>query len=145
MQKLRILRGILVRTKAYQLLSSFLVFFFLDALLIWLAEPDITRYGDALWYCYAVVSTVGFGDIVAVTLVGKIASVLLTVYALIAIAIITGVIVNFYTQMIQIQQKNSLAAFAERMERLPELSREELVVLSNEIKNFRASMPRDPS
>ena len=64
MQKLRILKGILKRTKADRIILSFVISFFLDALFILLVEPELNSYGDALWYCYAVLSTVGFGDIV---------------------------------------------------------------------------------
>lgn len=143
MKKLRILSGVLVRTHAHKVLLSFLGFFFLDALLIRLVEPGMESYGQALWYCYAVMSTAGFGDIVAATLIGRLASVALTLYALVALAIITGVIVNFYTQMIQIQQKNTLASFADRLEQLPDLSREELARLSEEVKRFRTTLPKD--
>ena len=52
-----------------------------------------------LWYCYEVISTAGFGDVVAVTFIGKMCSVLLTIYSLFVVAIATGVVVNFYTQM----------------------------------------------
>ena len=140
MKKLRVLKGVLVRTKAHQVLLSFLAFFFAAALVVLLAEPGIETYGDALWYCYAVITTVGFGDLLAKTLLGRLASVLLSAYALIALAIITGVIVNFYTQLIQIQQKESIAAVADRLERLPELSREELTDLSRSVKRLRGSI-----
>ena len=139
MKKLRVLKGVLVRTKAHQVLLSFLAFFFAAALVVLLAEPGIETYGDALWYCYAVITTVGFGDLLAKTLLGRLASVL-SAYALIALAIITGVIVNFYTQLIQIQQKESIAAVADRLERLPELSREELTDLSRSVKRLRGSI-----
>ena len=62
---------ILKRTKATQILSGYIVFLFVSAAIIQLVEPDINRYGDALWYCYAVLSTAGFGDIVAMTFVDR--------------------------------------------------------------------------
>jgi len=136
MKKLRILKSILVRTHTTQILFSFLLFIFADALVIQLAEPQIQSYRDALWYCYAVISTAGFGDIVVSTLIGKIASVLLTVYALVAIAIITGVIVNYYNQIIQIRQKETIAAFIDKLEILPKLSQEELAEMSEKAKLF---------
>ena len=67
MKKLKLLWMILKRTKATQILSGYIVFLFVSAAIIQLVEPDINRYGDALWYCYAVLSTAGFGDIVAMT------------------------------------------------------------------------------
>lgn len=136
MKKLRILKSILVRTHTTQVLFSFLLFILADALVIQLAEPQIDAYGDALWYCYAVISTIGFGDIVASTLIGKIASVLLTVYSIVAIALITGVIVNYYNQIIQIRQKETIAAFIDKLENLPQLSREELAEMSEKAKLF---------
>lgn len=137
MKKLRILWGILKHTHADRILLGFVLFLLVDAAIIQIVEPDINRYGDALWYCYAVISTAGFGDIVAVTLIGKTCSVLLTIYTLFVVAIVTGVVVNFYTQLVEIQRKETLAAFMDKLERLPELSPEELEAISKNIKRYR--------
>ena len=137
MRRLKVLAGILKRTRADKILVGFIVFLFAVAAVIELAEPDINRYGDALWYCYAVISTAGFGDVVAVTFIGKICSVLLTVYAIFVTAIVTGVVVNFYTQMVEMQRKETLAMFMDQLERLPELSKEELESISKKVRKLR--------
>lgn len=137
MKKLRILWGILKHTHADRILLGFVLFLLVDAAVIQIVEPDINRYGDALWYCYAVISTAGFGDIVAVTLIGKTCSVLLTIYTLFVVAIVTGVVVNFYTQLVELQRKETLAAFMDKLERLPELSKDELETISRNIKRYR--------
>lgn len=137
MKKLRILWGILKHTHADRILLGFVLFLLVDAAIIQIVEPDINRYGDALWYCYAVISTAGFGDIVAVTLIGKTCSVLLTIYTLFVVAIVTGVVVNFYTQLVELQRKETLAAFMDKLERLPELSKDELETISRNIKRYR--------
>lgn len=137
MKRLRLLWGILKRTHADKIISGFVLFLFIIAAVILLVEPDIHRYGDALWYCYAVISTAGFGDLVATTLVGKICSVLLTLYALFVIAIATGVVVNYYTQLVELQKKETLALFMDQLEHLPELSREELENISEKVKKLR--------
>lgn len=136
MKRLRILNNILKRTRTYPILLSYLAFILADAFVIQLAEPEINTYLDALWYCYAVISTAGFGDIVTITLIGKIASVLLTIYSLFVIAIATGVVVNFHSQLIQIRQQDTLAAFTDKMQHLPELSPEELQEMSRRITQF---------
>ena len=136
-RKLNVLAGILKRTRADKILVGFIVFLFAVAAVIELAEPDINRYGDALWYCYAVISTAGFGDVVAVTFIGKICSALLTVYAIFVTAIVTGVVVNFYTQMVEMQRKETIAMFMDQLERLPELSREELESISQKVRKLR--------
>ena len=139
MKRLRILNLIMKRTHMYPIIVSFLGFIFIDAFVILMAEPGITSYGDALWYCYVVMATVGFGDLVAVTFVGRIASVLITIYALFVFAMATGVVVNFHAQLIEVQQKNTLAAFVDKIQHLPELSKEELAQISKNAKKIMDS------
>ena len=136
MKRIKVLGSVLKRTRADKIIIGFIVFIFAIAAVIQLVEPDINRYGDAL-YCYAVISTAGFGDVVAVTFIGKMCSVLLTIYSLFVVAIATGVVVNFYTQMVELQRKETLAMFMDQLERLPELSREELENISRKVRQFR--------
>ena len=136
MKKLKLLWMILKRTKATQILSGYIVFLFVSAAIIQLVEPDINHYGDALWYCYAVLSTAGFGDIVAITFIGKLVSVLVTIYTIFVVAIVTGVVVNYYGQIVEMQRRETAMMFLDKLERLPELSKEELEDISKRVKNF---------
>ncbi len=137
MKKLRILSTVLKKTKADKIVLGFAIFLFVCAFIIMLAEPDITRYGDALWYCYAVFSTIGFGDIVATAFVTKVLSVLITVYALFAVAVVTGVVVSFYNGCVEQQFKDSKTAFLDKLQRLPELSKEELESIAEKAKKWK--------
>lgn len=137
MKKLRILREILHRTNADKILMSFVVFLFIDAFLIMLVEPGINHYGDSIWYCYVALATIGFGDIVATTFVGRVLTILLSLYATLVIAIVTGVVVNYYMQIIQLRQKETLSNLMDKLERLPEMSKEELQEISEKAKHFR--------
>ncbi len=136
MKKLRILRNILVRTKTDKILLAYLVFVLCSAVLIVLFDPEISSYGDALWYLYAVISTAGFGDVVVTTLFSKIVSVLVTVYSVLVIAIVTGVVVNFYTEITELQRKETLTAFMDKLEHLDTMSQEELKEISSQVKKF---------
>ena len=126
MKKLKLLWMILKRTKATQILSGYIVFLFVSAAIIQLVELDINHYGDALWYCYAVLSTAGFGDIVAITFIGKLVSVLVTIYT-----------INYYGQIVEMQRRETAVMFLDKLERLPELSKEELEDISKRVKKFR--------
>ena len=137
MKKLRLLRRILRQTGADKTWTGFAVFFLVCAGIIWLWEPAITTYGDALWYCFAVVTTIGFGDVTVTTHLARVLSVLLSLYAVMVIAIVTGVVVNYYNQLVALRQKESLTALMDRLERLPELSQEELEQIARRVRDRR--------
>lgn len=137
MKKMRLFRAALRTTKADKIIPGFVLFVFVIALIILLVEPDISTYEDALWFCYSVISTAGFGDVIVTTLIGRICAALLTVYAVFVIAIATGVVVSFYNHVVQLRYKESVHAALDKLERLPELSKEELTEISEKIKRMR--------
>lgn len=137
MKKLRILGRILRRTGAYQILSVFLLVFFAAAVVLWIWEPGIGRLGDSLWYCFVAMTTIGFGDIVASTVIGRIITVVLTVYAIFIVALVPGIVVTYYIELLKIREKESVDAFFEQLCRLPELSKEELEQIARKAKQFK--------
>lgn len=138
MKRLSILKNILIHTKTDKILISFVAFIFASALAIQIVDPNVNTYGDALWYCYAAVTTIGFGDVTVTSPIAKIISVLLSCYAVFVVAIVTGVVVNYYNQIIEMRQKETLAAFVGKMQRLPELSKEELEEMAEKAARFYA-------
>ena len=137
MKKLRILKMVLHKTKADRLVLGFVAFLLVTAAVVWAAEPSISTYGDALWFCYAVLSTSGFGDFTAVTFVGRICAVLVSIYAIFVIGIVTGVVVSYFQQAVQVQFEESKMAFLDKLERLPELSKEELEEMARKARKLR--------
>ena len=137
MKRLKVLKNILVRTDTHKILITYLIFVLLSAVLVLFVEPQISSYGDALWYLYAVISTAGFGDIVVTTAIAKIVSLLVTVYSILVIAIVTGVVVNFYTEITELSKKETLTAFVDKLERLDTMSKEELKEISTQVKQFK--------
>lgn len=137
MKRLKILRQIIVRTHVDKLLVGYIVFICAVSGILAVIEPEIDSFFDALWYSYACVTTVGFGDVLVKTAIGRWLSVLLSIYSVLIIAIVTGVVVNFYTQMIQLQQEETLTAFMDKLERLPEMSKDELEALSERVRAFQ--------
>lgn len=102
-KKLRILKNILMQTKADKMLIGYLGFVLLSAVAILVFEPGIHSYFDSLWFCFSVITTTGFGDVVVTTALAKIVTVLLSIYSVLVIAIVTGVVVNYYTKIIEIK------------------------------------------
>lgn len=137
MRNSKILWRVLKRTRADKILYGYLILLFGISFAIWLIEPEINTIFDSLWYCFSVLTTIGFGDFIAVTFIGRILSVVLSIYSILIIAIIPGVITSFYLESIKIRSKESMEKFLYDLERLPELSKEELNDLSEKAKNFK--------
>ena len=108
--KYKLLLSIATRSLAPQILSGLVLLIAASAVVLRSEEPGINTYGDALWYCFALVTTIGFGDFTAVTFLGRMISVLLGIYGIIVVAVITSIIVNFYNEVKTEEQHESSGA-----------------------------------
>ncbi len=102
--KLKILANIIRETYVAEILLGLLLMIIACSTIFSTLEESMADYGDALWYSFALVTTIGFGDITASTLIGRILSVFLGIYGIVVVAIITSVIVNFYGEMRRINE-----------------------------------------
>jgi voltage-gated potassium channel len=120
-----------------RLLAGFLLVFFLGGLVITLSEPSVQHYMDSLWYLFVACTTIGFGDITPVTFPGRAVTILITFYEIVLVAILSGVVVSFYLELINRRDKDTLTAFLDRVEHVSELSREELLQMEENVRKFR--------
>lgn len=96
--KVKVLFKIIVNTFSLEILFGLLTMIVCFSLIFMRVEENITTFPEALWYCFAIVTTIGFGDFVAVTPIGRILSVFLGMYGLVVVAVITSIVVNFYNE-----------------------------------------------
>lgn len=136
MRKFSAIKRVLKRTGAAKMLISFFLTMCIVALIIMLIEPEINTFGDALWYCYVSATTIGFGDICVTTVFSRILTVFISIYGIMAVAMIPGIVVSYYLDYLKLRDKEILSAFREKLEILPELKKEELVEISEKIKKI---------
>ena len=96
--KINALRKILKKTFAPEILFGLLLLIIAFSIVLPALETGISDFWDALWYCFAIVTTIGFGDFTASSALGRIISVILGIYGIIVVALITSIIVNFYNE-----------------------------------------------
>ncbi len=137
MHRLTVLRIVLKRSGVNKIIVGFLAVYLVCAAVVLVVEPSITNYGDALWFLWAVSLTIGLGDVTAFTFVGRMAAVVCSLYALVTVAIFTGVTVDYYNEARQSQFNESLTAFLDKLEHLDELSQDELRALSERVREIR--------
>ena len=96
---LKMLASVAQETYAAEIIGGMVLLIFAFSYILQFLEPNMGTLKDSLWYCFAIVTTIGFGDITATTLVGRILSVILGLYGIVVVALITSVIVNYYGEM----------------------------------------------
>jgi voltage-gated potassium channel Kch len=86
-------------------------------------QADFKTYGDALWWAVATVTTVGYGDIVPKTAVGRTVASLLMITGFAFLSLITGTIASVLVARFTRTRSDervvqALARLEERLERL---------------------------
>lgn len=127
---------VLRRTGTLKIFISFLLFLCAAAAALTVLEPDIGTFGDGLWYCFVAATTIGFGDICVTTGIGRIITVFVAMYGILMTAMVPGVVVSYYMEYLKIREKETISIFLEKLEQLPELSKEELEQLSQRVREF---------
>ena len=80
--------------------------------------------------------TIGYGDYVVVTPIGRIIVVVATVYQLVLFALLTGVIIGNYQEILRYRKQEKVMSFLDKMEHLTEMSREELAELQEKVRSI---------
>ena len=97
--KLDVLREIIRKTYAAEIIFGLMLLIVALSYVLEFTEESFTSFWDGLWYCFAVVTTIGFGDLTPTTEIGRLLSVILGLYGIVVVALITSIIVNFYGEM----------------------------------------------
>lgn len=115
---------------------AFLALFLIASAIVAAVEPGIGGFGNALWFIFQVVTTIGLGDYTCTSIIGRMVVIVLSVYSVFFLALITGAVVSFCTERMRMRRDESVAHFIDQLEHLPELSTEELAELSEKVKRF---------
>lgn len=89
---LRVRYGIMTMTLSFLLV-------YVGAYLVWATEKDhqgalITSFGDAMWWGFATITTVGYGDLVPITVPGRVLAVFLMVGGVFVVGVTTATVVS---------------------------------------------------
>lgn len=91
-------------------LTTFTFIIFIGSIILFQVEypvnPKINNYGDAIWFTFITITTIGYGDITPITEAGKVFAGLFAIFGIINIALITGISVWAFTLEIDNYKKS---------------------------------------
>ena len=81
-------------------------------------NPHINNFGDALWWSFTTVTTVGYGDTVPMTVVGRFVAVALMVAGVSLLAVVTATLASWIVERVAQEDTKSQHATAAHIEEL---------------------------
>ena len=122
--RVNIISKVVRRSLAKEIILGLLILIILCSIYFTVVEKNITSYVDALWYSFAVITTIGFGDVSVSTTLGRILSVILGISGIAVVAVFTSLIVNFYSEMNKKREEKVLKKLSEEVEELEDSKKE---------------------
>lgn len=103
-----------------------IIVIFVISIPIQLLEPSIETYADAVWWAVVTSTTVGYGDISPETVVGRLIAVVLMIFGIGLLGLVTSSVASYFIQKGQREDSTTVKYLKEQMERIEELSDEEI-------------------
>lgn len=100
------------RVMAY-LVTFSLMYVYVLSLFVFLVERDapgatITTYGDAVWWAMETISTVGYGDMIPVTVMGRVYASMLMLGGMLIVGATTGTVVSYLAERVQTMHRRKI-------------------------------------
>ncbi|WP_439592416.1 potassium channel family protein [Microbacterium sp.] len=97
------------------------------------AGGDITTFGDAIWWAFVTITTVGYGDFFPLTVTGRIAAVGLMIGGIALIGVVTATLASWIVERVADQATKTTTATERQVEEL----RQEIHELKDLIRELR--------
>jgi voltage-gated potassium channel len=104
-------------------------------------HANIKNFGDAVWWAFTTITTVGYGDFYPITPMGRVIAVLLMVGGITLIGVITATVVTWIVQRVADVDSAQQAATAGHIERL----RDDIAQLTQAVTEMRRDNGRGES
>ena len=119
-----------------EILGIFLIVIISFTLGLYLFDPGMNSLFDSLWFVVATLTTVGYGDVLPNTMVGKIISLVLLIVGVLIFSAITGAISSYFNKKLLNEGSDELKLISEKLDanekELKEL-KEEIAILNKKL------------
>ncbi|MBD3110093.1 ion transporter [Bacillus sp. AGMB 02131] len=129
------LAKILQTNDLYKVIVFTFIIIILAAIPMYYFETDVTSFAEGIWWGIVTTTTVGYGDIIPVTVIGRITAVLLMLIGIGCIGMITGSVATFFSH--NSNKDDDKEYIKKKIDQLEKLSEQEYKVLLQLIENKR--------
>ena len=106
-------------------------------------ESSITNFGDAVWWSFTTITTVGYGDQEPVTTVGRLIAVVLMIGGISLVGLVTATLASWIVERVAEEDATEQAATAAHIDALRSDSAEQLAALRADIEHLKSVLNRD--
>lgn len=100
-----------------KLLTVVIVTIISSSIAFYLLEEPTLSFIDSLWYVLVTITTVGYGDIIPTTIVGRIIGIILIIIGIFVFSTLTAAISSIYTKRIENETRDEIDQRLEKIEK----------------------------
>ena len=139
---LKFIRILFLFAQLFEVINTFLRHTYLDEILgillmiiisftlgLYLFDPSINSLFDSLWFVVATLTTVGYGDVLPNSVIGKVISLILLIVGVLIFSAITAAMASYFNSKLLNQGQDQMMAIQDKLDR----NEKELIELKEEI------------
>lgn len=125
------------QTHMDKFLYGFVIYYFFSCIVIWIIDPSVNSFWDALWFGFMIITTIGFGDFTVTSFFGRLVTAILGIYGIFLIAFVCGVGASYLFARTRIGKNESVSQMIWQLEHLDQLDEKNLKDLKTKIQARR--------
>ncbi len=119
------------------LLIILMIYVLISSVLLIRLDDSFTTFADALWFMIVTVSTVGYGDVIPLSPIGKSLSALTIVIGIIFVAVFTAYLSAMYNERPEKETRKKLKKYVVKITQTNQQLRAEISFLNNQITSIQ--------
>ena len=135
-QLFEVIKIFLKNTYLDEILGIFLMVIISFTLGLYLFDPSMNSLFDSLWFVLSTLTTVGYGDVLPQSMIGKVISVILLIGGVLIFSAITGAMASYFNRKLLNEGSVELKSINEKLD----ANEKELKELKEEIANLNRKL-----
>lgn len=127
------------QTHMDKFLYGFAIYYVISCIVLWIIDPSLKTLGDAFWFGFMIITTIGFGDITVTSTLGRIITAILGVYGIVLFGFVCGVGASYLYEKTRSHANESVGQMIWQLSHLDTLDADHLASLKRQIMAHKAA------